>query len=130
MKTSAPIANLLVIRSPDIERAVTFYRQMGMTFEFHAHGNGPKHYASESNRFVFEIYPQRSAADTTRHVRLGFHVDDVDGVVQLLRDIDAEVRTPPTATEWGRRAVVKDFDGHLVELVTPPDRPPDGPPTA
>lgn len=30
--------------------------------------------------------------------------------------------TEPTDTEWGRRAVVKDFDGHTVELVTPVNR--------
>ena len=30
----------------------------------------------------------------------------------------AEVVTPPSDSEWGRRAVVKDLDGHIVELVT------------
>ena len=28
----------------------------------------------------------------------------------------------PNDSEWGRRAVVKDLDGHTVELVTPPGR--------
>lgn len=49
--------NLLVIRSPDIDRAVCFYEVLGLSFEKHAHGNGPLHYACESDGFVFEIYP-------------------------------------------------------------------------
>ena len=122
MFAAPPVANLVVIRSPDIDHAVTFYRQMGMAFTRHSHGKGPEHYASDICGFVFEIYPQRNAEDTTTNTRLGFNVDDVDGVVELLREVDAAITTNPTDTEWGRRAVVKDFDGHTVELITPPNR--------
>ena len=122
MFAAPPIANLLVIRSPDIDRAVTFYKQMGMLFDRHAHGIGPEHYASEICGFVFEIYPQRNADDITTNARLGFNVDDVDAVINLLRKIEATIMTEPTDTEWGRRAVVRDFDGHTVELVTPLNR--------
>lgn len=122
MFAAPPVANLLVIRSPDIDHAVIFYRQMGMLFDRHSHCSGPEHYASNICGFVFEIYPQRHSADTTTNVRLGFNVDDVDGVVALLRDIGATVVTQPTDSEWGRRAVVRDFDGHTVELLTPPNR--------
>ena len=122
MFAAPPVANLLVIRSPDIDRAVTFYEQMGMLFTKHSHGSGPEHYASDICGFVFEIYPQRNAEDSTVNARLGFNVDDVDGVVEMLREIDATIKSEPTETEWGRRAVVKDFDGHTVDLITPPNR--------
>ncbi len=122
MYAAPPVANLLVIRSPNIDRAVAFYQQMGMLFDLHAHGNGPKHYASDICGFVFEIYPQRNPDDTTTNTRLGFNVDDVDGIIGLLRKIDATIVTEPSDTEWGRRAVVKDLDGHTVELVTPVNR--------
>jgi hypothetical protein len=36
--------------------------------------------------------------------------------------VGAEVVSPVADSEWGRRAVVKDFDGHVVELLTPPHR--------
>lgn len=117
-----PIANLLVIRSDDIHRAVEFYRIMGMCFDLHAHGSGPEHYASEVAGFVFEIYPKKNEKDDTGHTRIGFRVDDVERVVEMLREVNATVVTEPTDTEWGRRAVVKDFDGHTIELVTPGDR--------
>lgn len=122
MIVSPPLANLLVIRSSDIDRAATFYQQMGMLFDRHAHGKGAEHYASDICGFVFEIYPQRNAEDVTTNTRIGFSVDDVDTVIDLLREIDATIVTEPADTEWGRRAVVKDFDGHTVELLTPANR--------
>lgn len=119
MNARPPIANLLVIRSSAIERAVTFYQRIGLPFHRHSHGKGPEHYASNVGGFVFEIYPQRNADEITTSTRIGFSVNDVDGVVQLLREVQATIVTEPADTEWGRRAVVKDFDGHTVELVTP-----------
>lgn len=122
MFASPPVANLLVIRSPDIDRAVKFYEQMSILFVRHSHGKGPEHYTSDIGGFVFEIYPQRNADAATTNTRLGFNVEDVDGVVELLKEINATIVTKPTNTEWGRRAVVKDFDGHTVELVAPAER--------
>ena len=122
MFAAPPVANLLVIRSPDIDRAVTFYSEMGMLFAKHAHGSGPEHYASDICGFVFEIYPQRDSNDMTINARIGFNVHDVDGIVGLLRKIDAEIVAEPKDTERGRRAVVKDFDGHTIELLTPSNR--------
>lgn len=95
---------------------------MGILFDRHSHGNGPEHYASDMRGFVFEIYPQRNAGDITNKTRIGFNVLDGDSVTELLRKVDAAIITEPTDTEWGPRAVVKDFDRHTIELVTPPNR--------
>ena len=122
MDTAPPVPNLLVIRSPDIDRAVTFYETIGMLFERHSHGKGPEHYASETCGFVFEIYPQRNESAKTTKTRLGFSVNSVDRVLTLLESLDVEVVSPAKDSQWGRRAVVRDLDGHTVELVTPPDR--------
>ena len=122
MDTAPPVPNLLVIRSPDIDRAVTFYETIGMLFERHSHGKGPEHYASETCGFVFEIYPQRNESANTTKTRLGFNVNSVEHVLALLESLDVEVVSPAKDSQWGRRAVVRDLDGHTVELVTPPDR--------
>ena len=122
MYAAPPIPNLLVIRSPDIDRAVTFYQAIGILFERHSHGKGPEHYASETCGFVFEIYPQRDELKTTTNTRIGFNVDSVDGCLDLLAKLNVDVVSPAKDSEWGRRAVVRDFDGHTVELVTPPNR--------
>lgn len=114
MKNCA-LLNLLVIRSADIDHAVRFYQAIGLTFIKHAHGNGPEHYASEQGQFVFEIYPH-SKDQTTEYVRIGFAVRMLDEVIEKLRRIGVSVLKAPEPTEWGRRAIVSDFDGHRVEL--------------
>ena len=121
MFAAPPIMNLLVIRSPEPERAAEFYCAMGLAFTKHRHGSGPEHFASEVNGLVFEIYPLGSKAPTTS-TRFGFSVDDVDSVATTLVDIGAKLLAAPQDSEWGRRAVVQDLDGHTVELVSPPNR--------
>lgn len=114
-----PAANLLVIRSAEMHRAVEFYRALGLEFQLHSHG-GPEHYSAELSGFVFEVYPQRNEQDETCRIRLGFAVKDVDALVEALMGQGVEVVSAPTNTPWGRRAVVKDFDGHTVELTNGP----------
>lgn len=113
-----PLLNLVVLRSGDIERAAKFYSAMGLIFAKHRHGNGPEHFASELNGFVFEIYPL-GAGTPTIAARIGFSIDDVDSLLPALEAAGGKVTSPPHDSEWGRRAVIKDPDGHTVELLTP-----------
>ena len=93
-----------------------FYRAMGLSFTRHAHGTGPEHYTSELSGVVFEIYPATAKIPSTAGTRIGFRVDSVDEVIGALEALGAKVVSPPADSEWGRRAVVKDLDGHVVEL--------------
>ncbi len=119
MAFPSPQLNLIVLRSPDIHRVVEFYRSLGLPFTLHKHGTGPEHYASEMNGMVFEIYPLGAKSAPTTGTRIGFRVDDVDGLLARLVEAGVEVIAPPADSEWGRRAVVKDGDGHVVELTAP-----------
>ena len=119
MHAPPPHLNLVVLRSPDIDRSARFYRMMGLLFTKHAHGSGPEHYTSMVSGLVFEIYPLTAKTLPTTSVRVGFRVDSVDEIVPMLVEEGAVVISPPADSEWGRRAVVKDLDGHTVELVTP-----------
>lgn len=110
--------NLLVIRSPDTDRAVKFYEAIGLSFVKHAHGKGPQHYASDCDGFVFEIYPLGKEQPSTLGVRLGFSVESVDDTVKSVEAMGASIVTPPQDSRRGRRAVVDDLDGHRVELVS------------
>jgi predicted enzyme related to lactoylglutathione lyase len=117
MSAPPPHLNLVVLRSSDIERAAVFYRELGLVFTRHKHGSGPEHYTSEASGLVFEVYPPTPKSSPTLGTRIGFRVDSVDEVCNLLSKIGAVIITPPADSEWGRRAVVKDFDGHVVELL-------------
>lgn len=122
MYAAPPMANLLVLRSPDIHRAAGFYRALGLLFTLERHGEGPEHYTSLVDGFLFELYPLGPGRTPTTGVRIGFSVDSVDELVPLVREPGAEVVSGPHDSEWGRRAVVRDLDGNTVELVTPPGR--------
>lgn len=113
---SAPQLNLVVIRSPDIHRAAKFYQAMGLQLMMHRHGAGPEHYAAEANGLVFELYPATAKSGSTQGTRIGFRVEAIDAVVERVREAGAEIVTPPQDSEWGRRAVVRDLDGHVIEL--------------
>ncbi|HEV7298934.1 MAG TPA: VOC family protein [Tepidisphaeraceae bacterium] len=114
-----PRLNLVVLRVSDIDRSAAFYGLLGLTFTKHAHGSGPQHYASESDGFVFELYPATAEQPVSASARIGFTVADVDDATsKLAATPGARVVTAPKDSEWGRRAVVADLDGHRVELVT------------
>ena len=115
MATSA--LNLVVIRSPDIDKSATFYSALGTTFSKHSHGTGPEHYASEGDGVTFEIYPEADSAGATTTTRLGFKVTDLDDLLPILVEKGGRVASPAKDSPWGRRAVVVDPTGHKVELV-------------
>jgi lactoylglutathione lyase len=110
--------NLVTIRSPDIDRAVRFYEALGLRFSKHAHGTGPEHYCSEDAGVAFEIYPLGAGKTPTTDTRLGFAVSSVDEATAKLSMFGAQVISAPTESAWGRRAVLADFDGHRVELIS------------
>ncbi len=109
--------NLVVLRSSDLARAVAFYTRLGLQFSQHRHGSGPEHFAAELSGGVFELYPLASDGASTLGARIGFRVPSVDAALAALSDYPTAVVTPARDSEWGRRAVVADPDGHRVELL-------------
>ena len=98
-------------------RAAAFYSRLGLQFSQHRHGSGPEHFAAElPGGGAFELYPVSDGASTLG-TRIGFRVPSVDETVAALSDYAGAVVSPPRDSEWGRRAIVTDPDGHRVELV-------------
>jgi lactoylglutathione lyase len=108
--------SLVVIRAQDIDRLASFYTALGFHFTKHRHGKGPEHLSSTIGETVFEIYPSNGANESTVSTRLGFSVPCLMNALCQLRGLDATVLVEPSDTEFGRRAVVKDFEGHKVEI--------------
>src|SRR5438045_521626 len=107
---------LIVIRAHDVDRLVVFYEAIGLHFTRHRHGSGPEHLSADVGETVFEIYPAAGAAENTVATRLGFSVVSLSETLRSLEAIEATVLSQPAETPFGRRAVVKDFEGHKVEL--------------
>ena len=109
--------NLVVLRSSDVGRAVAFYSRLGLRFSQHRHGTGPEHFAAELPGGVFELYPLAPDGPSTLGTRIGFRVPSVDAAIAALSAYPGAVVTPARDSEWGRRAVLADPDGHRVELL-------------
>ncbi|MGZ6005727.1 MAG: VOC family protein [Candidatus Saccharimonadales bacterium] len=108
-----PELNLLVLRSTDLEKSVGFYGLLGLVFDEEKHGNGPIHYSAQLGQLVLELYPLGKRNPTT-DTRLGFLVSSVDECLNQLEP-DSIVE-PAEDTGRGRLAIVKDPDGHTIEL--------------
>ena len=115
----AAILNLVVIRSQNAERLAEFYEAVGLKFHKHRHGKGLEHFAAELGGSVFEIYPLQGTALPTTGVRIGFQVEDIHTVFASLVNKGAKAMQHPSPSPWGERAVLKDMDGHVVELLHP-----------
>lgn len=110
-----PMLNLVVIRARDMERLARFYELLGLQFTKHRHGTGPEHLSSDMGGIVFEIYPA-GANESTASTRLGFTVPSLEVALRGVRALEASVMVEPSDTPYGRRAVIRDFEGHKVEL--------------
>lgn len=89
---------------------------LGFNFDYHRHGNGPFHYASDDLGFTFEIYPtSKSSLMENSDVRLGFDVENLSKIINKLSGW--EIITMPKQSEWGLKAVIQDLDGRKIELL-------------
>lgn len=108
---------LIVVRTADMNKLVSFYECLKLSFEYHRHGNSPFHYSANIGKAVLEIYPlakDQQAAD--KDIRLGFAVDDLDAVMKRLRDNNVLFVTEPVQTAFGFMTVITDPDGRKIEL--------------
>ena len=116
--------HLIVIRTENPKELSAFYTRIGMSFEYHRHGNGAWHYAAEMGGTVFEIYPLlKSQEKPDKSLRLGFTVGNLDETLTSLREQDVEIIKEPTESEWGYMAIIKDLDGRKIELKEEASRP-------
>lgn len=109
--------NLVVLRSSDIEQAAAFYSRLGLQFTQHQHGSGLPHFAAELGGGVFELYPLSPDVPSTLGTRIGFSVPSLDAAITALSEYPRAILSPPKDSEWGRRAIIADPDGHRIELL-------------
>ena len=109
--------NLLVLRARDPKALANFYGSLGLAFQEERHGSGPEHLSCETGGGLFEIYPCLDEAGSTRAVRLGFTVDDLDARCLAVSENRGRLVRRPHATRWGRRATIEDPEGHTVDLL-------------
>ena len=109
---------LFCSKTSNPEKLAAFYQKIGLSFCFHQHGNGPFHYASEQDGFVFEIYPLlKNQLEADNSIRLGFEIKNLDQTILILEKENTPILKQPYFSPWGYTAIVKDLDGRKIELV-------------
>lgn len=107
---------LIVIRTNDQKRLADFYSLLGLTFDYHKHGNSPLHYSATIGSLVLEIYPlTKNQSETDKNLRLGFAIDNFDETLKLLNNNDITL-SEPTLTDFGFMTIIADPDGRKIEL--------------
>jgi lactoylglutathione lyase len=111
---------LMVLRAADPARTRRFYEALGLSFRPEQHENGVLHYASEIGSLVVEIYPGKEApprdANSAGSTMIGLRVADLDRAYIAATAQGAKSRRAPADSSFGRRAVIEDPDGRVVEL--------------
>src|SRR5450756_1452776 len=108
---------LLVIRSAIPERLSEFYTLLGLTFEYHRHGNSPYHYSAHIGPTLLEIYPLAKGQEKVDNtIRLGFAIEHFPNMIEELVRQQIPFHQAPAATEWGVMAIIADPEGRKIEL--------------
>lgn len=108
---------LLVFRTGDMKKLAEFYSALGLTLDYHKHGNSPYHYSATIGQTVLEIYPlAKGQVEPDKTLRLGFGIDNFDEIVASLKNMEVPFSTEPSSTAFGFMAGVSDPDGRKVEL--------------
>jgi catechol 2,3-dioxygenase-like lactoylglutathione lyase family enzyme len=122
-KVSVPVTGVasIVVFTGQLERAVAFYRALGVPLEDEDHGDGEIHSAGDVGGVHVAVYPGaapgsspgwRAAGSTFT----GFWVNSLETVLAALKPLGAQVLQDHQDREWGCRVVVADPDGRAVEL--------------
>ncbi len=108
---------LIVIRTKDMERIVSFYSLLGLEFEYHQHNNSPFHYSAKVDKGILEIYPlAKGYSEVDASLRLGFRISNFEYIINELKEASVHFAIEPSSSDWGVMAVVVDPDGRKIEL--------------
>jgi catechol 2,3-dioxygenase-like lactoylglutathione lyase family enzyme len=110
----------------DMDRAIAFYRRLGLEFQADAEGHaeatlpGGSRLMLDTEEMIRSFAPDWSPPTGGPRTALAFlcdSPDEVDRVYRELVDAGAEGHKEPWDAFWGQRyAEVKDPDGNLVDL--------------
>lgn len=125
-----------------VEEMLTFYRAIGIPLERDTHevGEGPLHYEADVGGTHFAVFHAKSGDSSPRPVAtsaaqpaesisslpndtatvIGLAVDDLESVIAVIDKLGAKVRIPLQDMDWGKRIVVEDPDGRVLEIYQPP----------
>lgn len=115
----------LVLFTARLDACVAFYRALGLPLAGERHGSGPLHHTCDLGGTHFALFEADGHGDAPEHRTpgaqfFGLTVRDLDAVAGRARQLGVTIRQEPTQYPWGRRMLVDDPDGRVVELFERP----------
>ncbi|MBF4515949.1 glyoxalase/bleomycin resistance/extradiol dioxygenase family protein [Flavobacterium sp. ANB] len=108
---------LLVLRTGNTKQLADFYSLLGLSFDYHKHGDTPFHYSTTIGQTVLEIYPlTKSQKEPDKNLRLGFGIDNFEETIEKLKNLKIIFSVEPIQTEFGLMAIISDPDERKIEL--------------
>lgn len=110
----------ILLCSEKMELVKSFYEAVGVACVEEQHGAGPIHFALQGEFSAMEIYPPRSHSHA--NIVLRIDVENVDASMNAVADkfsLTDLVIEPAQDLKTGRKAVLHDPDGRVVELFQP-----------
>ncbi|KUJ62962.1 bleomycin resistance protein [Flavobacteriaceae bacterium CRH] len=108
---------LLVLRTGNTKQLADFYSLLGLSFDYHKHGNAPLHYSTTIGQTVLEIYPlTKTQIEPDKNLRLGFGIDNFEETIEKLKNLKVAFSLEPTETEFGFMTIISDPDERKIEL--------------
>lgn len=114
------------VTAENIAKSVAFYTAIGFTFEefndesvhVEAKSEGSIRLMLDKASFMEELLGYKPEPSNHSAFAISFETpEEVNAVVQKLKDLEYEIEKEPWDAFWGQRyAIVKDPDGYLVDL--------------
>ncbi len=109
----AAILTFVTLRCKDLDATRVFYETLGLETTIVRHRDGTHHYDCKAGDQSVELYPHRRG--DSHDLRIGFQVNNLADLLHDLRARGIEV-VQTLGVPHVRYAVVRDPDGHTVEL--------------
>lgn len=118
---TTPYLDACVLSCQDLTAAGAFYRALGLPLEDEQHGEGPLHAACELGGLHFALYGSQNPGQATPRqtagaTMVGLRVESVDAAFAAGLAAGGLAVQEPADFPWGRRALLEDPDGRVVEL--------------
>lgn len=105
--------SFVTLRCRDLDASRHFFETLGLESLLVRHKDGSHHYDCRAGDQTIELYPRRRG--DTNELRIGFKVQRLGDVLANLRSQGTEI-VQTLGSPIVRYAVVKDPDGHTIEL--------------
>jgi predicted enzyme related to lactoylglutathione lyase len=108
---------LFVLRTSNTEKLAEFYSHLGLSFDYHKHGNSPFHYSATLGKTVLEIYPlAKNQIEADKNIRIGIEINNFDETISKLKELQIPFSLEPTQTDFGFMAIISDPDERKIEI--------------